>query len=202
VRINTYIILKPKDLFNSGDNYIHRNNNITVMKNKIKPTKNERIFPEDKILVSKTNAKGIITYCNHSFLEISGYSESELLGKQHNVVRHPDMPRVIFSLLWEILQSNREFNGYIKNLAKDGGYYWVFANVTPSYSSKNELLGYYSVSRKPEPEKLNYIQNLYLELLEIEQQPASKNAIDESRYKLDSVLNGREMGYDEFVLSI
>lgn len=202
MRINTYIILKPKDLINSGDNYIYSNNNIAVMKNKIKPTKNEHIFPEDKILVSKTNAKGIITYCNHSFLEISGYSESELLGKQHNIVRHPDMPRVIFSLLWEILQSNREFNGYIKNLAKDGGYYWFFANVTPSYSPDNELLGYNSVRRKPEPEKLNYIQNLYLELLEIEQQSASKNAIDESRYKLDSVLNGREMGYDEFVLSI
>ena len=172
------------------------------MKNKIKPTINEHIFPEDKILVSKTNAKGIITYCNHSFLEISGYSESELLGKQHNIVRHPDMPGVIFSLLWESLQSNREFNGYIKNVAKDGGYYWGFTNITPSFSTNNELLGYYSVQRKTEPEKLNYIQNLYLELLEIEQQSTSKNAINESRYKLDSVLNGREMGYDEFVLSI
>lgn len=172
------------------------------MKNKIKPTINDRLFPEDKILVSKTNPKGIITYCNSAFLKISGYSESELLGKQHSIVRHPDMPHVIFSLLWETLQSNREFNGYIKNLAKDGSYYWVFANITPSYSPDNELLGYYSVLRKPEPDKLNYIQNLYLELSEIEQQSTTKDAINQSRFKLDSILNGREMGYDEFVLSI
>jgi len=202
VSINAYIILKPKDLINSGDNYIYSNNNIAVMKNKIKPTNNERIFPEDNILVSKTDVKGIITYCNHSFLEISGYSESELLGKQHNIVRHPDMPRVIFSLLWDTLKANREFNGYIKNLVKDGSYYWVFTNVTPSFGDDNELLGYYSVRRKPDVEKLNYIQNLYLELLEIEQQASSKDAINESRYKLDSVLNGREQGYDEFILSI
>ena len=172
------------------------------MKNNIKPTKNERLFPEDKILVSKTNPKGVITYCNAGFIDISGYSESELLGTHHNIVRHPDMPRVIFSLLWETLQSNREFNGYIKNLAKDGSYYWVFANITPSYSPDNELLGYYSVRRKPEPDKLNYIQNLYLELSEIEQQSTTKDAINESRFKLDSILNGRETGYDEFVLSI
>ena len=133
------------------------------MKNNSKPTKHEVLLPEDRILVSKTNQKGIITYCNHSFIEISGYSESELLGQQHNIVRHPDMPRVIFSLLWETLKSNHEFNAYIKNLAKNGDYYWVFANITPSYSPDNELLGYYSVGRKPEPDKLNYIQNLYLE---------------------------------------
>ncbi len=172
------------------------------MKNKIKPTKHEVFFPEDRILVSKTNTEGIITYCNDSFIEISGYRESELLGQPHKLVRHPDMPRVIFSLLWETLKSKREFNAYIKNMAKNGDYYWVFANITPSYSSNNEIQGYYSVRRKPEPDKLNYIQNLYLELFEIEQQSTAKNAIAESRYKLDSVLNGREMGYDEFVLSI
>ena len=172
------------------------------MKNKITASKNEILVPEDRLLVSKTNPKGNITYCNSDFIEISGYKESELLGQQQNIVRHPDMPRVIFGILWETLKSNREFNGYIKNLTKEGSFYWVFANVTPSYSPTNELLGYYSVCRKPDPEKLNYIQNLYLELSEIEQQSSSKNAIDDSRYKLDSVLNGREMGYDEFVFSI
>lgn len=172
------------------------------MKNKIKPTKNERLLPEDKILVSKTNSKGVITYCNSAFIEISGYSETELLGTQHNIVRHPDMPRVIFSLMWETLQSNREFNGYIKNLAKDGSYYWVFANIAPCFSSDNKLLSYYSVRRKPDPVKLNYIQNLYVDLLDIEQQSSTKEAIDNSLYKLNTVLNGREKGYDEFILTI
>ena len=172
------------------------------MKNKTPPLDKEITFTEEQILVSKTNTKGIITYCNPDFIEISGYKKSELIGQQHNIVRHPDMPRVIFKLLWETLQANREFNGYIKNLAKDGSYYWVFANVTPSFSMDNELLGYYSVRRKPDSEKLNYIKNLYFELFEIEQQSQSKDAIDASRYKLNTVLNGREMGYDEFILSI
>lgn len=98
--------------------------------------------------------------------------------------------------------NNREFNGYIKNLSKDGSYYWVFANVAPSFSPDNELLGYYSVRRKPDTEKLNYIKNLYVDLLEIEQQSSAKEAIDNSLYKLNTVLNGREKGYDEFILTI
>lgn len=172
------------------------------MKNKISPTSNETIVPKDKLLISKTNEKGIVTYCNTEFIKISGYQEKELLGQQHNIVRHPDMPRVIFKLLWDSLQNQREFNGYIKNLSKDGSYYWVFANVTLSYSANNELLGYYSVRRKPDEDKLNYVKLLYLELLEIEQQSSSKDAIEKSMFKLNSILNGREMGYDEFILSI
>lgn len=172
------------------------------MKNKITPKNEEIVIPEDKILVSKTDTKGIITYANPCFIEVSGYSESELLGQPHNIIRHPDMPRVIFKLLWEALKVNREFNGYVKNLAKDGRYYWVFANITPNFNDKNELVGYHSARRKPDPEKLNYIQNLYLELLEIEQQTKGSDAIEKSHYKLNSILNAREKGYDEFVLTI
>ena len=172
------------------------------MKYKSTPTKLELVLPDDGFISSKTNAKGILTYVNALFIEYSGYKESELLGQQHNIVRHPDMPRVIFKLLWDTLQSNREFNGYIKNLNKNGGYYWVFANIAPSFSSDNELLGYYSVRRKPDPEKLNYIQNIYTDLLDIEQQSPTKEAIDNSLYKLNTILNGREKGYDEFILTI
>lgn len=174
-----------------------------TMKNKINPTNQELTFSEDQILVSKTDTEGVITYCNDEFLNVSRYKESELIGQTHNIVRHPDMPQVIFMLLWSTIKSNREFNGYIKNLASDGGYYWVFANITASYSANNELLGYYSVRRKPDDNKLNYIKNLYLELLEIEEQSSSTgDAIKNSKHKLDSVLNGRELGYDEFVFSI
>ena len=172
------------------------------MKYKSTPTKLELVLADDKLLVSKSDPKGILTYANNDFIDISGYTESELLGQQHNIIRHPDMPRVIFRLLWETLKNNREFNGYIKNMAKDGSYYWVFANVAPSFSTDNELLGYTSVRRKPDPDKLNYIQNLYLELLEIEQQSSSKDGMDQAQFKLDSILNGREKGYDEFVLTI
>lgn len=172
------------------------------MKNKITPSRSELILPDDDFISSKTNTKGVLTYANSLFIEYSGYKESELLGQQHNIIRHPDMPRVIFKLLWDTLQSNREFNGYIKNLSKNGSYYWVFANIAPSYSSDNELLGYYSVRRKPKPEKLNYIQNIYADLLDIEQQSSTEEAIDNSLYKLNTILNGREKGYDEFILAI
>jgi len=172
------------------------------MKHSITPTNVEVAVPDNKILVSKTDPKGIVTYANPAFIKISGYTESELLGNQHHIVRHPDMPRVIFRILWETLKIGREFNGYIKNMAKDGGYYWVFANITPSYSNENELLGFYSVRRKPEPEKLNYIQNLYLELLDIETETSGQESMDIAQAKLDSILNGRGVGYDEFILSI
>ena len=172
------------------------------MKNTITPTDHELVMPDDGFISSKTNTKGILTYVNPLFIKYSGYKESELLGQQHNIIRHSDMPRVIFKLLWETIGNNREFNGYIKNLTKDGGYYWVFANVAPSFSPDNELLGYYSVRRKPDAEKLNYIKNLYVDLLEIEQQSSAKEAIDNSLYKLNTVLNGREKGYDEFILTI
>lgn len=172
------------------------------MKNIVTPTEQELELPDDEFISSKTNAKGIMTYANALFLKYSGYKESELLGQQHNIIRHPDMPRVIFKLMWDTLQSNREFNGYIKNLNKNGGYYWVFANIAPSFSSENELLGYYSIRRKPDSEKLNYIKNLYVDLLDIEQQSSTKEAIDNSLYKLNTILNGREKGYDEFILTI
>ena len=172
------------------------------MKNTITPTAHELVMPDDDFICSKTNTKGILTYVNPLFIKYSGYKESELLGQQHNIVRHPDMPRVIFKLLWNTIGNNREFNGYFKNLTKDGGYYWVFANVAPNFSSDNELLGYYSVRRKPDTEKLNYIKNIYAELLEIEQQSSPQEAIDNSLYKLNTVLNGKEKGYDEFILTI
>ena len=172
------------------------------MKNRITPNQLETRFEDSKLLVSKTDPKGVITYCNPAFIEVSGYSEAELLGKQHNIVRHPDMPRVIFSLMWETLQNNREFNGYIKNMTKTGGFYWVFANVTPDFSLDHQLEGYYSVRRKPDSDKLDYINQLYSELKEIEAQHRGQEAIDAARFKLDSTLNAREMGYDEFILSL
>jgi len=172
------------------------------MKKNITPTNNEYTLSESEQIITKTDLHGVLKYCNPKFIEFSGYKESELLGKPHNIIRHPDMPRVMFHLMWENLKANREFNGYIKNICRDGSYYWVFANVTPSMSPTNELLGYYSVRRKPNEEALEYIKNLYIELLEIEKQHSKEEAIEASLYKLHSVLNGREVGYDEFILTI
>lgn len=163
---------------------------------------NEIDIHDDILLVSKTDTKSLICYANPAFCHVSGYRELELIGKPHNIVRHPDMPKVVFKIMWDSLKLNREFNGYIKNLTKQGNYYWVFANVTPSYDENNELTGYTSIRRKPNIEKLEYIKELYAELLEIEQQTKSNDVIEKSHYRLNSILNAKEKGYDEFILTI
>jgi len=109
----------------------------------------EVVIREDDFIVSKTDPKGKITYCNRIFIEISGYSEAELLGQPHKIIRHPDMPRSVFRALWQTLQAGQEFFGVIKNRTKSGGYYWAFANVTPSLDAQGQLLGYFSVRRCP-----------------------------------------------------
>jgi PAS domain S-box-containing protein len=156
----------------------------------------------DDFIVSKTDIKGRILYCNQIFMRLAGYSESELLGKQHNIVRHPDMPRAVFQMLWETVQKGEEFFGYVKNLSSDGGFYWVFANVTPSYDRRGQLVGYYSVRRKPEPKALEVIKPLYSEMLEAEKAAGPKQAIDAAKQILQQYLNASGRTYEHFVLEI
>ncbi len=106
----------------------------------------ETEVPEAELIISRTNLKGIITYANHIFSLISGYDDNELVGKPHNIVRHPDMPKFIFSQLWKSLKSSGKWEGYIKNLRKDNGYYWVYANISGVYKD-GELIEYKALRR-------------------------------------------------------
>lgn len=159
-------------------------------------------MPEDAFIVTKTDAKGRITYANRLFLAISGYSEADLLERQHNIVRHPDMPRGLFQLMWDTLKSGHEFNAYIKNLRKDGGFYWVFANVTPSLSPRGELLGYYSVRRKARQEPVRSIQKLYSRMLAEEAKAGAKGAIDASLALLNDEISAQNLDYDHYILTL
>lgn len=165
---------------------------------KITPINKEYAFDEGKIIVSKTDIKGKITYCNEIFMQMSGYSESELLGQPHNILRHPDMPRAVFKLLWDSVQAGVEINAYVKNLRKDGGYYWVFANVTPSFDKNDKIIGYFSVRRKPTKTAVEEIKNLYKELLSIEK----SQGLDASIRFLQKLLNDKEVSYEKFILSL
>lgn len=154
-------------------------------------------FSENEIIVSKTDTKGNVTYGNELFLKLAGYSEKDILHKPHNIVRHPDMPKIIFKLLWNYLQSGKEIYAYVVNKAKNGDYYWVFANVTPSYDNNGKVVGYYSVRRKPTEKALNIIKPLYKQLLSAEKSggvAASEKIINELLAK-----NGGR--YDKFILS-
>jgi PAS domain S-box-containing protein len=99
------------------------------MKTVIAPTQTEIFFTEDDIIVSKTDLKGRITYANQSFCQMAGYTEAEMLGQPHSIIRHPDMPRAVFKLLWDTVLEGREIFAYVKNMAKNGNFYWVFADV-------------------------------------------------------------------------
>ncbi len=106
----------------------------------------ETKVPEAEIIISRTDLKGIITYANHIFCEISGYDDHELIGKPHSIVRHPDMPKAVFKELWESLEKTGKWEGYVKNLRKDNGYYWVYASISGVYKD-GKLVEYKSLRR-------------------------------------------------------
>ncbi len=172
------------------------------MKRPITPTSVEKVMREDDFIVSKTDLKGRITYGNRVFIEFSGYDEGELLGAQHNIIRHPDMPRAVFKLLWDAIQDKRECNAYVKNMAKDGSFYWVFANVTPSFDRDGNVVGYFSVRRKPGASGLKTAGDLYHAMLEAEQRAGARDAIAASTKILTDLLAEKGMSYDELVLAI
>lgn len=135
----------------------------------------ETIVPNEELIVSRTDLKGIITYANETFAEISGYSIEELVGKPHNLVRHPDMPKVIFYDLWKNLQTKGSWSGYIKNLRKDEGFYWVYAEISGVYKDGN-LVEYKSL-RAPISfeEKVKY--QLYYDQLKKENNESIRKVI-------------------------
>ncbi|MEN8177999.1 MAG: methyl-accepting chemotaxis protein [Pseudomonadota bacterium] len=118
---------------------------------------------DDMIIVSKTDLKGLITYANSTFMEIAGFSEAELIGKNHNIVRHPDMPAAAFQDLWDTLQAGKPWTGIVKNRAKNGDHYWVQANVTPLYSN-GHIAEYMSVRRRATPEQVRGAELLYAQI--------------------------------------
>jgi PAS domain S-box-containing protein len=172
------------------------------MKRQITPTTVERMMREDDFIVSMTDTKGHITYGNRIFIEFSGYSEQELLGTQHNIIRHPDMPRAVFQLLWDKIQKKEECFAYVKNMSKDGSFYWVFTNVTPTFDPAGNITGYFSVRRKPKLSGIEAVTPLYAAMLEAEQKAGPANAIEASTKILVDVLKQKGIGYDELVLAI
>ena len=164
---------------------------------KIVPKQNEIEFSDNDLLVTKTDTKGKITYANRSFMKIVQMDEDELVGQPHNIIRHPDMPKIIFKYLWEYLQSGTEIHAYVKNLCKDGSYYWVFANVTPSYDKDGKIIGYHSARSKPRKEALDIIKPLYTQLLQAEK----SGGVQASQKILSTLLEEKGMNYDEFILS-
>jgi PAS domain S-box-containing protein len=171
---------------------------------RVTPTSTERFFNQDDIIVSKTDLKGRITYANKVFCDISGFSEAELLGQPHSIIRHPDMPRAVFKLLWDTIMEGREIFAYVKNMAKNGDFYWVFAHVTPTFDGDHNIVSFHSNRRVPDPKVIRTaIAPLYAELLREEvAHPNGKDTLAAGYRRLTEFVASQKVSYDELVFAL
>ncbi|BFU42757.1 PAS domain-containing protein [Krasilnikovia sp. MM14-A1004] len=166
----------------------------------VRPTGIARTFGDDELIVTKTDPRGIITYANDVFLRVSALTEEGAIGYPHSVIRHPDMPRAVFKLLWDTLEMRQEMFAYIQNLAVDGAHYWVFAHVTPTIDVTGQVVGYHSNRRTPDASAVAAVTELYAELRAEEQRHAgARQAVAASAVLLEQKLVERGQTYEEFV---
>ncbi|NPA12267.1 MAG: PAS domain-containing protein [Epsilonproteobacteria bacterium] len=128
----------------------------------------EKVMSDEDFIVSKTDPKGFIIYCNRIFVEMAGWSRQELIGANHNIIRHPDMPKIAFKVLWDLINAKKEFFGFVKNLRKDGGYYWVFAYITPDLDLNGNIVSHTSFRKKPSKKGIETMSEIYKKLVAAE----------------------------------
>ena len=153
---------------------------------------------KNDFIISKTDLQGRLTYTNKIFMQMGEYEEEELLGQPHNIIRHLDMPRTIFKLLWQTIKNTEEIFAFVLNKTKNGNDYWVYANVTPSRDENGKTIGYYSVRRMPNPKALEIIIPLYARMLQAEK----SGGIDAGEKILAEILNEKGLEYNEFIITI
>jgi len=159
------------------------------------PTGVEIKLSSQKMLVSKTNSRGIIIYGNENFVDISGYSESELIGSPHNILRHPDMPKAIFYLMWQRIRKGKNIMAVVKNLSKNGDHYWVTTDFDIRKDRDGKIQSYMAFRQSAPRNVIDTIEKLYEKMLEIE----DEHSMDESLEYLDGYLEERGMDYDKFI---
>jgi len=161
-------------------------------------TNEEKVMRDQDFIVSKTDTKGFITYCNEIFVDMAGWEAHELIGANHNIIRHPDMPRIAFKVVWETIKAKKEFFGFVKNLRKNGGFYWVFAYITPDLDSNGNIIGYSSFRRQPPRSAIETITTVYKLLLDAE----ARGGMEASGKLLDEFLADHNTTYNEFVINL
>ncbi len=134
---------------------------------KVTPIDEEYLY-EGNVIISQTDLKGIITYVNRKFCEVSGYKTDELIGQPHNILRHPDMPQAIFAKMWETIEGGQAWNGLVKNLRKDGLYYWVDAEIVPIVDEESSVTGYIAVRKQASRKDISENKALYAKMLEVQ----------------------------------
>jgi len=169
---------------------------------KLDATKNisnkETKLNDGDFIVSKTDTKGNIIYCNEVFTKMAGYPAADLMGANHNLIRHPDMPKLAFKIAWDLIKAKKEFFGFVKNLMRDGGYYWVFAYITADLDERGNIISYTSVRRKPPQSAIDAITPIYKLLVDAER----SGGVDASAKLLTSFLEEHKTTYDELVINL
>ena len=161
-------------------------------------TSNEKRLANDDFIVSKTDTKGKIIYCNEIFTKMAGYDASDLIGANHNLIRHPDMPRVAFKLAWDLIKNKKEFFGFVKNLSKDGSFYWVFAYISADLDARGNIISYTSVRRKPPQSAIDAIAPIYKLLIDAER----RGGMEASGKLLNDYLAENKITYEELVINL
>lgn len=157
------------------------------------PINEEIVLDPKRYIVSETDEKGKITYCNDYFIEVCGYSKEELLGKPHSIIRHPDMPKVIFKLLWETISKGKNINVVVKNLAKDGRYYWIFTEFeSRKDTDTGKIIGYHASRKTISKHVIELVSKLYEKLLEVEKKEGAELSKRERRRYNYCKLHGRD----------
>jgi PAS domain S-box-containing protein len=158
-------LMEARGSFGTGVDPLERLGPLVEQSTFIDPTRFNGVEPEylltdNDILISATDTKGIITFANNRFYEIAEYEAGELVGRPHNVIRHPDMPKTAFADLWAVIQAGKTWQGYVKNRAKSGRIYWVKANVFPCYEN-GRIVGYISIRTKPDRNRVKQAMEAY-----------------------------------------
>jgi len=163
------------------------------------PVDKEVIWDKKRVIMSKTDRFGTIEYANEVFIDVSGYEDYELMAQPHSVIRHPDMPKVIFKVLWDNLKKGNNFHAIVKNLAKSGRYYWVITDFEISKNDNGEITHYFG-RRKAVPQMAiqNHIEPLYKKLLQIEK----ASGMDASEKYLSGFLEDQGKNYVEYIFDL
>ncbi len=173
---------------------------------KLDATKNikndEKIMGDNDFIVSKTDTKGFITYVNRIFVDMAGWSRAELIGANHNIIRHPDMPKIAFKIVWDLISSKQEFFGFVKNLRKDGGYYWVLAYITADEDLNGNIIGYTSFRKKPSRKAIETLTPIYKALLDAEKSGGMQASYELLKKTLNATDENIIEKYNELVFNL
>lgn len=130
----------------------------------------EEVLFDGRSLISETDLRGVITYVNRKFTEMALYTKEEAIGQPHSILRHPDMPKAAFEGMWKVIQEGKIWEGYVKNLRKDGRYYWVVVHIVPKKNESGEIIGYIASRKVPDRIRLQTIISQYKQMIEEENQ--------------------------------